>query len=663
MLTVKRHLKWSNRRRCGSRFSGILEGAKIVCSAGQSILPAVDGHRFLSLHDETSSIGCKFDLKRVVVRACLDHAGERRFPVQALRHEEKAARIPESNRSLGRVARPSITRLIRQVLASRMRGFTGRWLPEFNQGRIDDFMMGSLARTENLQRLEDEAVWDVVVIGGGATGLGSAVDAAARGYRTLLLESQDFAHGTSSRSTKLIHGGVRYLAQGNVALVREALAERGHLLRNVPQLVHPRDFVVPAYHWHELPYYGTGLKLYDLLAGRQRLGWSGWISRSEVLKRIPTIRRNGLHGGIRYTDAQFDDSRLAVTLARTLTDLGGTALNYAAVVSFTKRDGRIAGLIARDVETGLERRLQARVVINATGVFVDTVRRLDDPNAEPLLTLSRGAHLVLDRSFMPGDTALMVPRTDDGRVIFAIPWHGHVLVGTTDTPTNDLTNEPQSSHADVAYLTDYVGRYLDRRPAPADILSTYAGLRPLLRGQAGSQTWKLSREHAVVVSASGLITVTGGKWTTYRRMAIDAVDQAARVAHLTSVPSPTATLRLHGWQQDVAHGDDPLSVYGSDAPELKALGALRPEWNQLLHPSLPYRASEVIWVVRHEAARSVQDVLARRTRALFLDARASIEAAPVVARLLAAELGRDQAWEAQQIAEFRTLATGYRPSP
>ena len=523
-------------------------------------------------------------------------------------------------------------------------------------------MMGSLSRSENLDRVRDQTIWEVVVIGGGATGLGSAVDAAGRGYKTLLLESQDFAHGTSSRSTKLIHGGVRYLEQGNISLVREALAERGILLRNAPHLVHPRDFVVPAYRWHELPFYGTGLKLYDVLAGRLRLGWSHWISRADVLKRIPTIRGKGLHGGIVYTDGQFDDSRLAITLARTLADLGGTALNYAAVTSLTKHNGRITGLIACDVESGLELTIRARSVINATGVFVDNLRRLDAPESEPLLTLSQGAHLVLGRSFMPGDTALLVPRTDDGRVLFAIPWHDHVLVGTTDTPTNDLAIEPRPLHEEVNYLSEYVGRFLDRRPAPADILSTYAGLRPLLRGQAGSQTSKLSREHAVVVSESGLITVTGGKWTTYRRMAIDAVDHAARVANLTRVRSPTAALELHGWQQDITHGADPLSIYGEDASSVRDLGAEHPEWNDLLHPSLPYRASEVVWAARHEAARSVQDVLARRTRALFLDARASIEAAPKVASLLAAELGRDAHWQEQQLADYRALAAGYLPA-
>ena len=523
-------------------------------------------------------------------------------------------------------------------------------------------MMGSLSRTENLGRLREPGVWDIVVIGGGATGLGAAVDSVARGYRTLLLESQDFAHGTSSRSTKLIHGGIRYLEQGNVPLVREALRERGILLRNAPHLVHSRDFVVPAYHWHELPYYGTGLKLYDLLAGRLRLGWSRWISRAEVQKRIPTIRGRGLHGGILYTDGQFDDSRLAITLARTLADLGGTVLNYTTVTNFTRRDGRIAGLIARDVETGEELAIQARAVINATGVFADALRRLDDAGAQPLLTLSQGSHLVLDRSFMPGSAALLVPRTDDGRVLFSIPWHDHVLVGTTDTPTNDLAIEPRPLHEEVAYLIEYVGRYLDRRPLPTEILSTYAGLRPLLRGQIGSRTSTLSREHAVVVSESGLVTVTGGKWTTYRRMAIDAVNHAARVANLAARPSPTAELKLHGWQEDGSHADDPLVVYGSDTPQVEALGVDHPEWNQSLHPALPYRAQAVVWAARHEAARSVQDVLARRTRALFLDARASIEAAPQVAKLLAAELGRDKVWEEQQVAEFRTLAASYLPT-
>jgi len=522
--------------------------------------------------------------------------------------------------------------------------------------------MGSLSRSENLARLRDKAVWDVVVIGGGATGLGTAVDAAARGYRTLLLEAHDFAQGTSSRSTKLIHGGVRYLQQGNVPLVREALKERGILLKSAPHLVHARDFVVPAYRWHELPYYGTGLKLYDLLAGRFRLGWSHWISAAEVQNRIPTIRGQGLRGGIVYTDAQFDDARLAITLARTLVELGATALNYAPVLGFTKTNNRITGILAWDSETGDAYTIAARVVINAAGVYVDALRRLDDAGVRPLLTVSQGAHLVLDRSFLPGSTALLVPRTDDGRVLFTIPWHDRVLVGTTDTPIYELAIEPRPLGEEVAYMLDYVGRYLERNPRPSDILSTFAGLRPLLRGRGSSATSRLSREHAVVVSDSGLVTITGGKWTTYRRMGLDAVDKAARVASLPARPSVTEKLKLHGWREDASGGDSHLAVYGSDAPRLSELLAERPEWNQPLHQALPYRSGEVIWAARHEAARSVQDVLARRTRALFLDARASIAAAQEVAALLARELARDQRWQEQQVSEFRELAKSYLPS-
>jgi glycerol-3-phosphate dehydrogenase len=521
--------------------------------------------------------------------------------------------------------------------------------------------MGSLSRTENLERLRAGGTWDVVVIGGGATGLGSAVDAAARGYKTLLLEARDFAQGTSSRSTKLIHGGVRYLAQGDIGLVREALHERGVLFRNAPHLVHARDFVVPAYRWLDLPYYGIGLKAYDWLAGRSDLGASRRIGPVEVVERIPTISRRGLHGGIVYTDGQFDDARLAIALARTLVDLGGTALNEAPVTGFSRRGGRIAVVNAEDSETGEAFAIEARAVINATGVFADALRRLDDPAdaAAPLLTPSQGAHLVLDRSFLPGTSAMLVPRTDDGRVLFTIPWHDRVLVGTTDTPVAEVAIEPRPLREEIAYLLDHVARYLDRSPRASDVLSTFAGLRPLLRGRIGGSTAKLSREHAVVVSNSGLITITGGKWTTYRRMAIDAVDHAVRVGGLPDRPSTTDRLKLHGWVADPDETDDALAVYGSDASALRALCSERVEWDQPLHVRLPYRAGEVVWAGRHEAARTVEDVLARRTRALFLDARASIEAAPSVAAILGAETARDRDWQDRQVIEFRELARGY----
>jgi glycerol-3-phosphate dehydrogenase len=521
--------------------------------------------------------------------------------------------------------------------------------------------MGSLSRAENLERLRAGGMWDVVVIGGGATGLGSAVDAAARGYKTLLLEARDFAQGTSSRSTKLIHGGVRYLAQGNIGLVREALHERGVLFRNAPHLVHARDFVVPAYRWLDLPYYGIGLKAYDWLAGRSDLGASRRIGPDEVVARIPTISRRGLHGGIVYTDGQFDDARLAIALARTLVDLGGTALNQAPVTGFSRRGGRIAGVHLEDAETGEAFAVEARAVINATGVYVDAVRRLDDPAdaATPLLTPSQGAHLVLDQSFLPGTSAMLVPRTDDGRVLFTIPWHNRVLVGTTDTRVAELAIEPRPLREEIAYLLDHVARYLSRSPLASDVLSTFAGLRPLLRGRIGGSTAKLSREHAVVVSNSGLITITGGKWTTYRRMAIDAVDHAARVGGLAERAATTDRLKLHGWVAEPNGTDDHLSFYGSDAPMVSAACRERPGWDQPMHPRLPYRTGEVVWAARHEGARTVGDVLGRRTRSLFLDARASIEVAASVAALLGSELGRDQGWQDRQAEEFRELARGY----
>jgi glycerol-3-phosphate dehydrogenase len=519
--------------------------------------------------------------------------------------------------------------------------------------------MGSLSRSENLARLRDESTWDVLVIGGGATGLGAAVDAAARGYRTVLLEARDFAQGTSSRSTKLIHGGVRYLAQAQFSLVREALHERGLLLENAKHLVHRRDFVVPAYRWLDLPYYGIGLKLYDQLAGRLRLGKSRWLSPAEVVKRLPTIRPAGLHGGILYTDGQFDDARFAIALARTLADLGGSALNHLAVTGLTKRAHRIAGVLARDPETGEEFPIAARAVINATGIYIDTLRRLDDAGTASLLKPSQGAHLVFDSSFLPGASALLVPRTDDGRVLFAIPWCNRALIGTTDTPISTLPVEPRPFAEEVTYLLAHIARYLHPTPGRFDVLTAFAGVRPLLRGQDGSDTSKLSREHAVMTSGAGLITIAGGKWTTYRRMGVDAVDQAARVGRLPFRPSPTAGLKLHGWLEDSGQQDEPLGRYGADRSELAQLLLEQPQWREPLHRSLPYLAGEVIWAARFEAARCVEDVLARRTRALFLDARASVEAAPQVAALLADELELSPGWQEQQVSRYRDLAQGY----
>jgi glycerol-3-phosphate dehydrogenase len=517
--------------------------------------------------------------------------------------------------------------------------------------------------------------WDVLVIGGGATGLGAAVEAAARGYRTALLEGYDFAKGTSSRSTKLAHGGVRYLRQGDISLVIEALRERGLLLRNAPHLVHNLRFVVPSYEWWEGPFYGAGLKVYDLLAGRLGLGPSRLLSRDETLALLPTVEPAGLRGGVVYHDAQFDDARLAITLARTLDDLGGVPVNGVRVVGLLKSAGHrglVAGVAARDDESGELFEIPARVVVNAAGVFADQVRRLDEPDAEPLLAPSQGVHLVLDRRFLPGDSAVLVPHTDDGRVLFAVPWLERVVVGTTDTPVAAVDLEPRPLPQEVEFLLAHAGRYLTGHPRPQDVLACFAGLRPLVAGAGAGggdgsaarlvrDTAALRRDHTLLVSASGLVTITGGKWTTYRRMGEDAIDAAAAVAGLPDRPSVTATLRLHGAPAAPAGAVAAAYAirYGADAAELERLVAERPEWGEPLHPRLPYRAGEVVWAARHEMARGVEDVLARRTRALLLDARASAEAAPRAAALMAAELGRDDAWQRRQVTAYRELARGY----
>ncbi len=513
-------------------------------------------------------------------------------------------------------------------------------------------------RAEMLQRLRGGAdLWDVAVIGGGASGLFTAVESAARGYRTALIEQADFAQATSSRSTKLIHGGIRYLRSGQLSLVRESLHERGYLLRNAPHLVHHLPFILPLYAWWERPFYGIGLKLYDRLAGSLAIGSSRFLSPTETLDRMPALARNGLRGGIMYQDGQFDDARLAVTLAQTIADLHGVAVNYIKVTSLLKTNHRISGVRVCDLEGGDEFDVRARVVINATGVFSDEIRRLDDHAAPELLTLSQGAHIVLDKSFLPGDSALIIPRTSDGRVFFALPWHDHALLGTTETAVSKAVLEPRPLQQEIEFLLAHAARYLVRAPATADILSAFAGLRPLVKAGAG-KTSKLSRSHRVVITPSGLVSLIGGKWTTSRLMAEDTVNQAAVVGGLPARPSPTKTLRLHGWCE-AGSGKPGLIEYGADAGELEAM--CKDNGDKLLHSRLPCRAGQALWAVRHEMARTVEDVLSRRLRALMLDARAAVEMAPQVARIMATELGRDEAWEKQQVSDFSKLAMHYLP--
>lgn len=516
-----------------------------------------------------------------------------------------------------------------------------------------------MRREQLMDRVRSTPRWDVIVIGGGATGLGAAVDAASRGYATLLIEKDDFAKGTSSRSTKLVHGGVRYLAQGNLSLVFEALHERGRMARNAPHVVGKLPFLVPGYNRWSNPYYGAGLTLYGLMAGKLGFGATRWVSKREALRRAPTLEPKGLTGGIVYWDGQFDDARLAVTLMRTVHDLDGLAVNYLPATGLIKENGRVGGVVACDAETGEEFRLHARAVINATGVYADTVRNLDEGDAtEPMLSPSQGVHVVLDRSFLPGDHAIMVPKTDDGRVLFAVPWHDRVIVGTTDTPVDSIDAEPRALATEIDFVMSHAARYLTKDPVTSDVLSIYAGLRPLVKPRVDKKgTASISREHTLVTSPSGLVTITGGKWTTYRTMGAHAVDSAAEAGALAKRPSRTEDLRLHGFTTALAPA--PLDVYGADAPDVQTLSHESPGWDAPLHPRLPYLAGEVTWAARHELARTVEDVLSRRTRALLLDARASIEAAPAVARLLATELGHDDAWATAQTAAYESLAQGY----
>ena len=511
--------------------------------------------------------------------------------------------------------------------------------------------------------------WDMIVVGGGATGVGVAIDAAARGYDVLLLEQSDFGKGTSSRSTKLAHGGVRYLEQGNIGLVMEALKERGLLLQNAPHLVHDLAFVVPNYDWWEAPFYGLGLKLYQLLAGKYGFGVSRILSKEETLEHLPTLKTEGLRGGAVYYDGQFDDARLLIHMVATAFEQGATLLNYVEVTSLTKdAHGFVDGVSARDVETGNEFRATAKVVVNATGAFSDLLRLKAEPDAKPMIVPSQGIHLVFDSSFLQGESAIMVPHTSDGRVLFAIPWHGHTLVGTTDTPVAAATLEPVAMEQEIEFILATAGQYLTKAPTRDDVLSVFAGIRPLVRATNVTNTAALSRDHVIHIDRSGLVTIAGGKWTTYRHMAEDCVDQASTLAQLPEKPCVTHHLHIHGFQEaakkdaakeDPAKQSGALAVYGSDAYEIRKLIETDAALGEPLHAALPYLKAEVIWAARHEMARTVEDVLARRTRALFLNARAALAMAPAVADLMASELGWDEVTRTKHLAAFCDVASNY----
>jgi glycerol-3-phosphate dehydrogenase len=516
-------------------------------------------------------------------------------------------------------------------------------------------------RSDVLDKIRERSKpWDIIIIGGGATGLGCAVDAASRGYDVLLLEQSDFAKGTSSRSTKLVHGGVRYLQQGNVSLVMEALKERGLLHKNAPHLVHDVPFIVPSYAWWESPFYGIGLKVYDLLAGRYGFNKSSNLSKKGVVEAIPSIEQDGLYGGTRYYDGQFDDARLAVNLVTTIFEQGGVAINYAPVVNLQKDEsGEITGVVANDAETGDEFEVNGRVFINATGPFADGVRRMDKPDAPPIIAPSQGIHIVLDRSFLPGDSAIMVPSTDDGRVMFAIPWHDVAVVGTTDGPVKSVDLEPLPRNDEVEFILETANRYLEHDSTEHDIKSVFAGIRPLVKIGESKNTAALSRDHTILIDPdSGLMTIAGGKWTTYRKMAQDAIDQAMVLGDLELRECKTERLPIHGYHPSPERFGR-FAFYGSDAPDIEQLINQNAKLGEPVHPKLSLTRAEVRWACRNEMARTVDDILARRSRSLLFDARAAKDAAPLVAELMAAELGHDDTWIAAQVKAFTEIASGY----
>lgn len=517
-----------------------------------------------------------------------------------------------------------------------------------------------MKRHKQLRKAKADIEWDIVVIGGGASGLGVALESATRKYKTLLLEGADFAKGTSSRSTKLVHGGVRYLAQGDISLVLEALRERGLMRQNAPHLVKNQSFIIPNYEWWGGPFYTIGLKVYDMMAGKLGLGPSVHLTKQETLEALPTLKEEGLTGGVIYHDGQFDDARLSVNLAQTIIDYDGVAVNYTKVTGLLKdKDRMICGVKVKDMIDGDEFEIRAKAVVNATGVFTDEILQMDEPGTPKKVVPSQGIHLVLDHDFLKGDHAIMIPKTDDGRVLFAVPWRGKVVVGTTDTLIENASLEPRALEEEIEFILSTAKRYLTRPPKRSDVRSIFAGLRPLAAPEGeDKKTKEISRSHKVIMSLSGLITITGGKWTTYRKMGEDTINNAVILTGLPERPCQTENLAIHGYTKNIDHNDH-FYVYGSEAKEIKEMIENDPELGEKLHERLEFTVAEVVWACKKEMAITLDDVLARRVRALYLDARAAEEMAPKVAQIMANELNKDTGWINQQVEEFTQIAKGY----
>jgi glycerol-3-phosphate dehydrogenase len=507
-------------------------------------------------------------------------------------------------------------------------------------------------RLINSKRLAETPIWDVLVIGGGATGLGTALDAVSRGLNVLLIEKYDFGKGTSSRSTKLVHGGVRYLKNGDISLVVEALRERGLMLRNAPHLVRNMSFIIPTYDWWSTPFYGVGLKIYDLMAGKLGLGPSQMLNKEETIRQIPNVNKEQLNGGVIYHDGQFDDARMAISLAHTIDAKGGCVLNYMEWNAFLKENDTTIGVKVTDVLSGETMDIKAKIVINATGVFAEKLMKADNKNAPLKIRPSQGVHLVLDRGFLNSENAIMVPNTSDGRVLFAVPWNDHVVVGTTDTEVSEISYEPKSTDEEINFILANAEIYMTRKPTRADVKSVYVGLRPLISA-TGKSSKALSRKHLVDRSESGLINVLGGKWTTYRKMGEDAIDLALKHQSLTDKKSGTEHLQIFGFDT-ASSWENALHVYGSEQEKLNNYGSL-----ESLSDNVYISEAQIRYGVQEEMVFTLEDMLARRTRCLFLDAKETVRIAPKVAEILADELDKDQFWQTEQINQFNQLASNY----
>jgi glycerol-3-phosphate dehydrogenase len=519
-----------------------------------------------------------------------------------------------------------------------------------------------MKRFEQITKLKQTPEWDVIIIGGGASGLGTALDAASRGYKTIMVEAVDFAKGTSSRSTKLVHGGVRYLEQGDISLVKEALKERGLMAENAGHVVKNQTFVIPNYNWWGGYFYTIGLTIYDLLAGSLSLGRSKYISKKKTIELLPTVEQKGLVSGVIYHDGQFDDSRLAINLAQTAVEKGACILNYTKVIDLLKDDkNQVIGVLVEDKETEEKIEIKGKVVINATGVFTNSIMKMNDKVYKKYIVPSQGIHLVFDKSFLPSDYALMVPKTSDGRVLFAVPWHDKIIVGTTDTLIKSHSLEPIALEQEIEFVLETAQRFLAKKPTRADVLAVFAGLRPLAAPEKeGQSTKEVSRSHKIFVSETGLITITGGKWTTYRKIAEDIIDKAISECKLPKRECKTEHLSIHGNKKtSTLDRENHLYVYGSDIENIKALQNNEPELKEKIHPNYDFTMAEVAWAIRYEMAITLDDILARRVRLLFLDSRAAISSCEKVARFMSKELGKDEQWKAKQISEFKTIANGF----